>query len=201
MQDPAPLVFKPRPPDNRRACILTSIFLVPYVFITVLMWYISLWVAIPWLVVLLPTLLVVFLLLFRSSSAVSYRLEADALVLRYWRLVNYRLPYSTIRDVKHYTLTTQNRPPMRGTWALMPGLDTTAYRTDDAGDIKMLATASAGSIVLIKSESGNYGVNPTDEEGFISTLRQRISWDIDAGPEPVEQGEIWLGDNEPSRPT
>ena len=197
MQDPAPLVFKPRPPVIRRACLLTSIFLVPYALITVLLWYTtSLWVSLPWIVVLLPTLIVVFLILFRSARAVSYTLEADALVLRYGTLVNYRMPYSTIRDVKHYTLTTQNRPPMRGTWALLPSLDATAYRTDDAGDIKMLATTSAGPIVLIKSESGNYGINPILDEEFISALRQRIWWDIDAEPESIEQGDIWLGDNE-----
>lgn len=166
--------------------------------ITVLLWYTtSPWVYIPWLVVLLPTLLIVLLLLFGSARAVTYTLDTDTLTLRYGTLVNYRLPYTTITDVRHYTLTTQNRPNMRGTWALLPSLDATAYRTDDAGDIKMLSTTSSGPIVLIKSESGNYGIAPRDEEGFIAALRQRIRWDIDAGEDVVSEGDVWLGDNEP----
>ena len=152
----------------------------PYALITAFLWLASLWwIALSWTVVLLLCLLLVCLILFRSPGAVTYTLDTDALALRYGRLVDYRIPYRTITNVRRYTLTSQEHAPLDGSWAKLPGLDTTAYRTEDAGTIKMLATTSAGPIVLIESESGNYGINPTDEEGFISALRQRIRWDGD----------------------
>ena len=202
MQPIQPLVFKPRRPHTGRSWLLFGIFMAPYTLITILLWYISLLVFIPWTVVLVPCLFVVVLLLFFSARGVDYTLEADALVLRYGTLVNYRLPYRTISDVRHYTLTSTERPTMRGTWAKLPSLDTTAYRTSDVGDVKMLATTSSGPIVLIETESGNYGINPIDDEGFISALRQRVRWDGDdsilLGDAPEEsthrEDSVWLGD-------
>jgi hypothetical protein len=69
----------------------------------------------------------------------------------------------------------------------MPGLDTTIYSTDDVGDISLLATTSAGPIVLIETVGGNFGINPVDEEGFISALRQRVRWGGDVWDEEEDQ--------------
>jgi hypothetical protein len=111
-------------------------------------------------------------------SAVDYVLEADALVLRYGKLLNYRLRYRSIRDVRRYTMEGERRwkPPRQGSWAKMPGLNTLVYSTHDVGDIHLLATTAAGPVVLIETTGGNFGINPADEEGFISALRQRIRW-------------------------
>jgi hypothetical protein len=132
------------------------------------------WLSIIWGVILLLIIPPIIVLFARTASAVSYTLEADDLVLKYGKLVNYRIPYRTIRSVRSYNLRSKEHAQMDGSWALLPGLDTTAYRTDDAGVIKLVATASSGYIVLIEAEGGNYGINPRDEANFTSSLRRMI---------------------------
>ena len=182
-EDSRPSVFKPRRPDNRRAWRFLGLFLIPYVVITALLWYVSWCVALPWTVSILLTLAFVCLILFRTVSAVDYALEEDALVLRYGKLINYRIRYRSIKDVRRYTLAGKGRLPLQGPWVKMPGLDTTIYSTDDVGDINLLATTSAGPIVLIETVGGNFGINPVDEEGFISALRQQVRWHGDGWDE------------------
>jgi hypothetical protein len=187
MQNAPPLVFRPRRPNNRRAGLLTALFLVPYLLITAMLWQMSLWVALPWTIVLVLCLAVMLPLLFLSAHAVSYTLEADSLVLRYGKLVEYRLPYQAIRTVRPYTLTRREPIPLQGNSAQLPGLDTSAYHTPDAGNIKLLATGSPGPLVLIEAEGGNYGITPQDEEGFLTALRRQIR--------AQEYG--WPGDSRP----
>ncbi|HUS15950.1 MAG TPA: PH domain-containing protein [Chloroflexia bacterium] len=189
MTEPAPVVFRPRPFDYRRTWLKVILFLTPYAVLTPLLWAMGPVVAVPWTVVLVPTVVVVLLVLFRSGHAVTYRLEAEALVLRYGKLVHYRLPYGTISTVQRYNLTTRERPAFGGTWALLPGLDTTVYRTPDMGNIRLLASASAGALVLIVTERGKYGINPRDEERFMAALRQRIRW-----ARPAWTGDEWASD-------
>jgi hypothetical protein len=174
MQGAAPVTFKPRPSDKGRAWLIIcgAIFLACLPVVVV--WPSTPWLGAIWGVILVLIVPPIIILFARTASAVSYTLEADTLVLKYGRLVNYRIPYRTIRSVRNYNLRSRERAPMDGNWALLPGLDTTAYRTDDAGVIKLLATVSSGYIVLIEADSGNYGINPKDEANFTSSLRRMI---------------------------
>lgn len=177
MQSDKPLVFRPRKPKMGRAYLYFALFMIPYVLITVFVWYLDLTIAILWTVILVPTVLIVYLVIFRSTRAITYTLRADTLDLRYGRLVNYRIRYTSISDVRRYDLEEKEQPlPAEGPWAKGPGLDTTSHHAFGVGEIKLLATASSGPIVLIETIGGNFGITPADEEAFISALRQRFRW-------------------------
>ena len=175
MEGATPVTFKPRPSDKGRAwLIIWGAILLAWLPVLVV-WPSTPWLSVIWAVILLLITPPIILLFARTASAVSYILEAEALVLKYGRLVNYRIPYTTIQRVRNYNLRSREHAQMDGSWALLPGLDTTAYRTDDAGVVKLLATVSSGYIVLIEADSGNYGINPKDEANFTASLRRKIS--------------------------
>ena len=175
MQGAPPVTFKPRPSDKGRAWLIIWGSIILAWLPVVVVWPATPWLSIIWAVILLLITPPIILLFARTTSAVSYILEADTLVLRYGKLVNYRIPYGTIRSVRNYNLRSREHAQMDGSWALLPGLDTTAYRTDDAGVVKLLATVSSGYMVLIETDSGNYGINPKDEANFTSSLRRKIA--------------------------
>lgn len=100
---------------------------------------------------------------------IRYELRPSGLALIYGPFTVYQIPYSEIKKVSWQDLSVSILSSFR-----LPGFAMWSVPYNDAGTVKMCATAAANHILLIRAGSDQYGITPANEQGFISELMARV---------------------------
>ena len=123
--------------------------------------------------ILLPLLLGVVigggaLLLAALFPTMRYELHEDALVMIYgpWK---FRVPYQSIRKVSWQDLSVSLWSSFR-----LPGFALFTVPYNDVGNVQMCATSASKRILLIKTDAGQFGLTPREEQPFIDALMARV---------------------------
>lgn len=111
----------------------------------------------------------VFLLLAVFYPAMRYEIEGNRLLLIYGPLLRYSIDIPRIKSIRRRDLKISPISSFR-----FPGLAIFGVPYPEIGTVKMCATAASTGILLIETESTNYGLTPANEEEFVEELRQRM---------------------------
>jgi hypothetical protein len=110
-----------------------------------------------------------FVLFAAWFPTMRYTLGEDALILRYGPVLNYRIPYASIKRVRSRNLQISMWSSMR-----VPGLALYTVPYIDVGNVKMCSTSASRNVLLIETEKEKYGITPADEQAFVAALTERL---------------------------
>jgi hypothetical protein len=119
--------------------------------------------------ILFITLGVYFLLLTFWWPTMRYELDQDALLLRYGKAIQYRIPLDTIKTMRRVNLGLSLWSSIR-----MPGVALFNVPYSDVGQVRMVSTAALNGIFLIETEHGLYGLTPAEEDRLAAAIQARI---------------------------
>jgi hypothetical protein len=119
--------------------------------------------------ILFITLGVYFLLLTFWWPTMRYELDQDALLLRYGKAIQYRIPLDTIKTMRRANLGLSLWSSIR-----MPGVALFNVPYSDVGQVRMVSTAALNGIFLIETEHGLYGLTPAEEDRLAAAIQARI---------------------------
>ena len=100
---------------------------------------------------------------------IRYELRPTALALIFGPWTVYQIPYSEIKKVSWQDLSVSIVSSFR-----LPGFAMWGVSYNDAGLVKMCATAAGNHILMIRTGRDQYGITPADEEGFVKELMARV---------------------------
>jgi hypothetical protein len=109
------------------------------------------------------------LLLAALFPTIRYELRPATLALIYGPWTVYQIPYGEIKKMSWQDLSVSLLSSFR-----LPGFAMWKVAYNDAGTVKMCATAAASHILLIRAGKDQYGITPADEENFLSELMARV---------------------------
>ena len=109
------------------------------------------------------------LVLAAMFPTIRYELRPTTLALIYGPWTVYQIPYSEINKVSWQNLSVSILSSFR-----LPGFALWGVPYNDAGQVKMCATAAANHILMIRTGRDQYGITPADEEGFVKELMARV---------------------------
>jgi hypothetical protein len=119
--------------------------------------------------ILFITFGVYFLLLTFWWPTMRYELDHDALLLRYGKAIQYRIPLDTIKTMRRANLGLSLWSSIR-----MPGVALFNVPYSDVGQVRMVSTAALNGIFLIETEHGLYGLTPAEEDRLAAAIQARI---------------------------
>jgi hypothetical protein len=102
-------------------------------------------------------------------STIRYELRPATLALIYGPWTVYQIPYSEIKKVSWQDLSVSILSRFR-----LPGFAMWSVPYNDAGTVKMCATAAANHILLIRAGKDQYGITAADEQRFLFELMVRV---------------------------
>jgi len=115
-------------------------------------------------------LLAVWLLVLAAYfPTMRYELGDRELGIFFGPFIAWRIPVSSIRDVRTETLAPAFRASTR-----MPGIALFSVLYHRVGKVRMCSTRTIRDVVLLETDGGYYGISPADDELFISQLRGRM---------------------------
>ncbi len=109
------------------------------------------------------------LLLAALFPTIRYELRPTVLAMIYGPWTVYQVPYLEIKKVSWQDLSVSIQSSFR-----LPGFAMWGVPYNDAGTVKMCATAAASHILLIRAGKDQYGITPADEQSFLSELMARV---------------------------
>ena len=98
-----------------------------------------------------------------------YEMRPTTLALIFGPWTVYEIPYSEIKKVSWQNLSVSILSSFR-----LPGFAMWSVPYNDAGTVKMCATACANHILLIRTAKDQFGITPADEQGFLAELMARV---------------------------
>jgi hypothetical protein len=109
------------------------------------------------------------LLLAALFPTIRYELRPTTLALVYGPWTVYQIPYDEIKKVSWQDLSVSIVSSFR-----LPGFAMWSVPYNDAGTVKMCATAAASHILPIRAGKDQYGITPANEQNFLSELMARV---------------------------
>ncbi len=111
---------------------------------------------------------VIFLSIAAFYPAMRYEIQEDCLRINYGPWLRYTIRIEEVKKVQLGDLGLSMVSSFR-----FPGLVLFSVPYPEIGTVKMCATATSRSILLIETETAKYGITPADEQRFIAELNKR----------------------------
>ncbi len=161
-------IFQPRPSSGWFWLVLMATIIIAVAIAPALATGVSSRVSLLTLIICIPVTLG-FMTLAIWFPTMRYELYPGLITLRYGPVLTYHIPLQQIQTIRRRNLSMTIWSSIR-----FPGIALFGVPYADVGSVKMCATAALNNILLIETKTGKYGLTPTDEEAFLTSVRAQM---------------------------